>query len=72
MNWKLLEERPVDSIGRNKMILSSPGRRVWHSTTRVGEYLVVFGGLRTRYFKYIYFVIQYIFYYLIYIYFFFF
>lgn len=48
MNWKLLEERPVDSIGIKKMVLSSPGKRVWHSSTRVGNYLVVFGGLKPR------------------------
>lgn len=46
--WEVFEDRPVDRIGETKMGLFTPVGRYWFTTTKVGEYLVSFGGLRIR------------------------
>jgi hypothetical protein len=46
--WELFDERPIDRVGETEKTIFSPVGRYWHTTTKVGNFLVVFGGLRIR------------------------
>lgn len=47
MHWEKLESRPSDRIGSSAVALYAPDERLWHTSTLVGEKLIiVFGGFR--------------------------
>jgi hypothetical protein len=48
LSWEIFDDRAVDKIGETKTSLFTPIGRFWHSATKVGNFLVVYGGLRIR------------------------